>query len=196
MIPRKIRLCRHCQFVFAAVQCKRPVDLYRGVPFRLQFSANAVRPETDFAELFAFEYFLMHFSVPPIVVTFSAGGVDNDFSARFPCRRIDLQSPLLQSKSSVHRVQRTAKRPVHVALRRIDPEDDRAGRRLRRGLLRPCDQHRQRKEERSTKAQSRLQPVSEQSHVSPFFLRLNLTPQSAATPNVRSSLQETREKFL
>lgn len=159
MIAGKIRFRRHSQFVLAAVEHKNPVDLYPRFAVWLELSCDIVRPENNLAEFSTFEHFLVHFLVSSVAAAFSAGGVHNDFSARFPCRRIDLQTPALQDKSSMHGVQRAAKRPMHATLRWINREGERTGR-LRRSILRERGQNRKRCQERSIQMESRLQPVS------------------------------------
>src|SRR5215472_7737069 len=92
MVASDICLRRNRQFVFAAVQTKNPVDLHSRVSLRLDLSANAVGPENDFCEFSTLQHILVHFLVAAIVPAFSTAGVHNDFSARFPRSRIDLQT--------------------------------------------------------------------------------------------------------
>lgn len=116
------------------------MKLHRGFSLRREIAGNTVRPENDFVESPAFEHHFVHFPVAPVVAALSAGGIHNDFSARFTRSGIDLHTAMLQRKGSVNRVQRTAERPMHRALRRIDLEGKRTARRgLRRGMLRQGD---------------------------------------------------------
>ena len=140
---------------------------------RFEFSSGAIRPENDFAESRALEHVFVHFPVAPVIAAFSARSVYNDLAAGLPRCGINLKTPALQSKNSVHRVQRAPERPVHPTLRWIDREDQRTGSHLRRSMLRQGNQHGQGNKQRHAQIENRSQPGLEQSHNSPFPLRRN-----------------------
>src|SRR6266853_4908942 len=123
MISQKLRLDRYGQFVFAAMQNKNPVHLNRKASLRRNFPFDPVRPKNDFGILPAFENVLVHFLIAPIVAAVSACRVYADLTIGFTARSVKLDRTVLKCKGSMNGVEGCAKRPVHLALNRIDAEN-------------------------------------------------------------------------
>src|SRR5882724_1107666 len=129
--------------MLAAMQNKSTVHLNRKESVRHNFPFDAVWPKNNIRESTAFENLFVHFLVARVISAIPTRGVYRDLTADFAARGVELQSPLSKCKRPVYRVQRRAKRPVHLALTRIDSENNLLGWPLGRSMLRQSTKNNQ-----------------------------------------------------
>jgi hypothetical protein len=129
--------------MLAAMHNKSTMHLNRKGSVGHNFPFDAVWPKNNIGVSGAFENLFVHFPIARIVPAVPAGGVYSDLTAGFAAREVELQGPILECKRPVYGVQRRAKRPVHLALARIDSENNLVGWRLRRSMLRQSTENNQ-----------------------------------------------------
>src|SRR6266851_4034169 len=192
MIAGELRLHRHCQFVFAAVQNKNPVHLNRKRSLRRDFPFHAVRPENDVGVLPACENLFVHFLVASIVAAVPACRVDHNLTTGFAGRGVNVQCPIFKRKRSMNGVEGCAKRPAHFSLSGIDAENQFTGRKLRRGMLRQGAEHYQRQGSCHQKIEDLSQTDSRPTH--PYFTPFRQS--EIASRDANSCPPEMLRRFL
>ena len=101
------------------MNAKHAVHLQSRSARRRQDALGVIRPKHNFRIMQAFENVLVHLAIARAVPRVPARSRENDFPARLPARRVELNGPAFQGKAAANGVQHVREIEVGSGLRGI-----------------------------------------------------------------------------